>query len=82
LLKVVSVKIEDIYIPAARQKEIDQGEIDALCEAIMDEVEQRPIQVRKGKDRLVLIKGVNHLEAYRALGEVTVGAYIVAAQQY
>ncbi len=82
MLREVSVNIEDIFLPKARQEEIDQVEIDRICEDIMNEVDQRPIQVRKGKGRLVLIKGTNLLEARRALGDTTIGAYIVAAQQF
>ena len=82
MLKVVAVKIEEIYIPADRRKEIDPQKIEVIAEAIIEDVEQRPIQVRKGKGRYVLVKGVNRLEARKSLGDTTVGVYIVSAQQH
>ncbi len=82
MLKTVAVKIEDIYIPADRRKELDPQKVEAIAEEIMEDVEVRPIKVRKGKDRLVLVKGVNRMEARRSLGDVTIDAYIVSAQQH
>jgi predicted LPLAT superfamily acyltransferase len=82
MLKVVQVKIEDIYIPAARRAEFDQGEVDAIIERMLNGDEEKPIRVRKGKGRLVLIQGVNRLEAGRALGETEIGVYIVQAQKF
>ena len=48
----------------------------------MEEADEHPIQVRQGKDRYVLIKGVHRLEARKALGDETIQAFIVAAQQH
>jgi len=82
MLKVIKIKIDEIYVPAARQKELDPEKVDQAAEALMNEVEERPIQVRTGKGRYVLVKGVNRLEAHKALGDKTIGVYIVAAQQF
>jgi hypothetical protein len=82
LLKTVMVKIEDIYIPAARRSELDPNKVEEICNAVIEDVEQRPIQVRKGNGRLVLVKGINRLEARKALGDETIGAYMVSAQQH
>lgn len=82
MLKSVVVKIEDIYIPAGRRKELDPDKVLEVAEQIMDETNNRPIQVRKGKGRYVLIKGIHRLEAHRALGSVTIETYIVSAEQH
>ena len=82
MLKIVDVKIEDIYVPAARRQELDQSKIDALAESMMDGERGKPIRVREGKGRLVLIEGAHRLEAAKALGDTTIGAYIVQARKF
>jgi len=82
LLKTVAVKIEEIYIPAERRKELDPEKVSVTAESIMDGADERPIQVRRGKDRYVLVKGVHRLEARKALGDDTIQAYIVSAQKF
>ena len=82
MLKTVDVKVEDIYVPAARRAEFDQGKVDVIVEALLNDEQQQPIRVRQGKGRLVLISGINRLEAGKALGEVEIGAYIVQARKF
>ena len=82
MLKAVTLKIEDIYLPADRRKEIDPQRVESVAEQIMEETEEHPIQVREGKGRYVLIKGVHRVEARKALGEETIQAFIVAARQH
>lgn len=82
MMKVVAVKIDDIYIPAARRQELDQDKLDALTEVMLESEEQKPIRVREGKGRYVLIAGVHRLEASKALGETSIGAYIVQAPKF
>lgn len=79
---VVSLKIEEIYVPVERRKELDLQRVESVAETIMEEAEERPIQVRRGKDRYVLVKGVHRLEARKALGEETIQAFIVSARQH
>ncbi len=79
---VVSLKIEEIYVPMERRKELDPQRVESVAETIMEEAEERPIQVRQGKDRYVLVKGVHRLEASKALGEETIQAFIVSARQH
>ena len=81
MLKPVALKIEEIYVPAARRKELDLQKVEAAAEKIMEEGEEKPIQVRRGKDRYVLIKGVHRLEARKSLGEETIQAIIVSARR-
>ena len=79
---VVSLKIEEIYVPMERRKELDPQRVESVAETIIEEAEERPIQVRRGKDRYVLVKGVHRLEARKALGEETIQAFIVSARQH
>ncbi len=81
-MRVVVLRIEEIYVPTERRKELDPEKVEAVAEEIMDEAEERPIQVRPGKGRYVLIKGVHRLEARKALGEETIQAFIVSARRH
>lgn len=78
----VILKIEEIYVPTERRKELDLKRVESVAETIMEEAEQRPILVRRDKDRYILVKGVHRLEARKALGEDTIQAYIVSARRH
>jgi ParB-like chromosome segregation protein Spo0J len=80
LLKPVVLKIEEIYVPAERRKELDPQRLHSTAERILEENEEQPIQVRRGKKGYVLVKGVHRLEARKALGETTIQAFIVGAR--
>ena len=82
MLKAIPVNIDEIYIPADRRKELDPEKVDAIAEEIMAEDEERPIQVREGKGRYVLVKGIHRLEARKALGEDTILAFVVSARRF
>ena len=79
-MRAVVLRIDEIYIPTECRNELDLEKVEAVAEEIMDEAEERPIQVRPGKGRYVLIKGVHRLEARKALGEETIQAFIVSAR--
>jgi ParB-like chromosome segregation protein Spo0J len=80
LLRPVVLKIAEIYVPAERRKELDPQKVQSVAERILEETEQDPIQVRRGKNGYVLIKGVHRLEARKALGETNIHAFIVGAR--
>jgi ParB-like chromosome segregation protein Spo0J len=82
LLKATVINIEKIYVPGGLRKELDPQRVELVAEEIMEEAEEHPIQVRQGKDRYVLVKGVHRLAARKALGDKTIQAFIVAAQQH
>ena len=82
MLTVAVVKIEEIYVPTELRKQLDLQQIEAVAEEIMAEAEEKPIRVRRGKGRYVLIKGVHRLEARKALGEETIQAYIGRARPH
>jgi uncharacterized ParB-like nuclease family protein len=82
LLKAIEVNIKEIYVPVGLRKELDLSRVETVAEEIMEGADEHPIQVRQGKDRYVLIKGIHRMEARKALGEETIQAYVVSAPQH
>lgn len=78
----VTVRIDDIYVPAKRRKTLDPERVDALAESILEQGQQAPILVRKDEGRLVLVEGLHRLEACKALGEKTILALYVQARKH
>lgn len=81
MLNPEPLPLDEIYVPVKLRKTLDSAEVEAIAESILAEENQRPIQVRRGKGRYVLIKGLHRLEAVRALGEETIDALIVQARR-
>ncbi len=81
LLSII-LKIDEIYVPSDRRKELDPERVETVAEDILKEVDEPPILVRKDKDRYVLIKGIHRLEAHKALGDETIQAFVVRARQH
>ena len=82
MLKPVSIKIDEIYVPAGLRKELDETKVEQTAEDMMGGEETAAIQVRQGKGRWVLIKGLHRMEAARALGDETIEAMVVAARKH
>ncbi|MGB0635468.1 MAG: ParB N-terminal domain-containing protein [Paracoccaceae bacterium] len=82
MLQSIIIKISDVYIPADRKKELDPVKVENFAENLLNEGELKPIRVRKGKGRYVLVGGVNRLSAHEAVGEDTIEAYVVSARQF
>ena len=82
MLDSIIIKISDIYIPAERKKELDPLKVENFAENLLNEKELKPIRVRKGNGRYVLVGGVNRLSAHQAVGEDTIEAYVVRARQF
>jgi ParB/RepB/Spo0J family partition protein len=78
----VTVRIDDIYVPVKRRKDLDPARVDALAESILEQGQKAPILVRKDEGRLVLVEGLHRLEACKALGEQTITALYVQARQH
>jgi len=78
----VTVRIDDIYVPAKRRKTLDPERVDALAESILEQGQHAPILVRKDEGRLVLVEGLHRLEACKALGEKTILALYVQARKH
>ncbi|MAZ98958.1 MAG: ParB N-terminal domain-containing protein [Rhodospirillaceae bacterium] len=72
--------ISDIYVPIKRRSTLNQETVDSLAEAILEEGQKVPIQVRQDGARLVLIEGLHRLEACRALGESSIMGILVRAR--
>ena len=78
----VAIPIDQIYVPTKRRAEMDPARIDALAEDILEDGLKVPISVRQGKDRYVLVAGLQRLEAMKALGEATITAIVVGSPQH
>ena len=75
-------KIKDIYVPAKRRQTLDPATVNAIAESMLEEGQKTPIQVRHDGKRLVLVEGLQRLEACRSLGEETIiGVYVQARQR-
>ncbi|WP_282609341.1 ParB N-terminal domain-containing protein [Pelagibius sp. Alg239-R121] len=82
-MKTHQIPIAGIYVPAKLKNDLDEGKIAERAESLLEEGEQSPIQVRRDdKKGFVLVKGLNRLEASRALGETEIECLIVAARQH
>jgi sulfiredoxin len=76
-------RIDDIYVPVKRKRDLDPDRVAALAESILEEGQKVAIRVRRDKDeRLVLVEGLHRLEACRALGEDTIIGILVSARQF
>ena len=78
----VTVRIDEIYVPAKRRGSLSPATVEALAESILEVGLQTPISVRRDGERFVLVTGVHRLEACKALGEETITAIIVRAPQH
>jgi ParB/RepB/Spo0J family partition protein len=78
-MKDVMIKIDEIYVPAAKRAPIDAEKVQALAESIAENGLQSPILLRPDKERYVLVSGLHRLEACKALGETNVKANLVQA---
>ena len=81
MLKSVPLPVADIYVPVKLRATLEPAKVEALAESILEQGQQSPIQVRRDKERYVLVTGLHRLEAVRSLGEKTVDALIVSARR-
>jgi ParB/RepB/Spo0J family partition protein len=81
-LKDLVVKIEEIYVPAAKRGPLDPEKVKAIAESIAENGLQSPILVRPDKQRYVLVSGLHRLEACKALGETSVKVNLVQAAKH
>ncbi len=79
-MQPVPVKLEEIYVPAKFRPTLDPAKVEAIAESIIADGLKTPIQVRRDKERYVLVTGLHRLEAVRTLGEPTIQAFVVAAR--
>ena len=79
LLETRRIQLDEIYVPVKRRKTLDEGKVEAIAESIIENGQRNSIQVRRDKDRYVLVTGYHRLEALRALGEKTIRAVIIGS---
>ena len=79
-MKVITVDIDNIYVPVKRRQTLVDKTVSALAENILEEGLKTPILIRPDGDRFVLVEGLHRLEACRLLGEETIDAYKVNAR--
>ncbi|BCH33509.1 chromosome partitioning protein ParB [Mesorhizobium sp. L-8-10] len=82
MLRVQKIKVDDIYVPAARRKTLHPETVRLLAEDILENGMKTPIQVRADDKRYVLVEGLHRLEAAKWLGETTIDAYLVQARKH
>ncbi len=74
-------RIEDIYVPVKRRRTLDPATVSKIAESMLEEGQRIPILVRRDGERLVLVDGLQRLEACRSLGEETIVGVIVQARR-
>ena len=74
-------RIENIYVPVKRRRTLDPEAVNTITESMLEEGQRTPIRVRRDGERLVLVEGLQRLEACRSLGEETIIGVIVEARR-
>lgn len=82
MMKSFAIRLDEIYVPTARRGTLDDAKVQALAEDILEKGMQVPIQVRRDKNRYVLVAGLHRLEAMRALGNDSIEALVVQARKF
>jgi sulfiredoxin len=75
-------RIDDIYVPVKRRRTVDPERVSSIAESILEEGQRLPILVRHDGKRLVLVEGLQRLEACRSLGEETIVGLLVQARKH
>lgn len=78
----ITVKIDEIYVPAKRRNDVKPEVVERLAENILENGLQVPISVRRDGERFVLVSGLQRLEACKALGEETITAIVVGPPRH
>jgi len=82
MLKDRVFRIADIYVPVKRHRTLDPAAVEAIAESMLDEGQRTPVLLRRDGERLVLVDGLQRLEACRALGEETIVGILVRVRGY
>ena len=64
-------------MPVKRRRTLDPVTVNTIAESMLEEGQRTPILVRHDGERLVLVEGLQRLEACRSLGEETIIGVIV-----
>ena len=77
----LTFRVEDIYVPLKRRRTVNLETVNTIAESMLEEGQRTPIWVRRDRGRLVLVEGLQRLEACRSLGEETIIGVIVQARR-
>ena len=77
MLKDQVFRIADIHVPVRRRRTLDPAAVETIAESMLDEGQRTPVLLRRDGERLVLVEGLQRLEACRALGEETTVGILV-----
>jgi sulfiredoxin len=80
-MKDLVLKIDEIYVPTARRQTADPGKITEIAESMLENGQQTPIMVRDDGKRLILVEGLQRMEAAKTLGEETIIGIKVQARR-
>ncbi len=80
-MKDLVLRIDEIYIPTARHKTVDSEKVAAIAESMLEDGQQTPIMVRDDGKRLILVEGLQRMEAAKSLGEETIVGIKVQARR-
>ena len=81
LMQSHTVRVGDVYVPAARRKTLDTAKAEEIAESMIDEGQLTPIQVRVDGERYVLVEGLHRLEACKLLEEESILVLFVQAKR-
>lgn len=81
-MRIFDIPVDQIYVPSARQKTLDEAKVIELAENILEHGLKNPIYVRQGQGRYVLQQGLHRLEAVKLLGSDKIAVHFVRARQY
>ena len=70
-------RIDDIHVPVKRRRTVDPAAVEAIAGSMLEEGQRTPVLLRRDGDRLVLVEGLQRLEACRSLGEETIVGILV-----
>ena len=82
MLKDQVFRIADIYVPVSRRRTLDPAAVEAIAESMLEEGQHTPVLLRRDGERLVLVEGLQRLEACRALGEETIVGILVRGRRH
>lgn len=80
-MKDLEFRIDEIYVPTARRKTVDPEKVAAIAESMLENGQQTPIMVRDDGKRLILVEGLQRMEAAKSLGEETIVGIKVQARK-
>ena len=80
-MKDLVFRIDEIYVPTARRATVDPEKVAAIAESMLEEGQKTPIMVRDDGKRLILVEGLQRMEAAKSLGEETIIGIKVQARR-